>query len=867
MNLFNKGYALVVGVANYAKFRKLPPMVVKDAEDISQLLTDPATCGYPADHVRLLTDRQATAQGIREGLGWLADQTSSDDTAIFFFSGHGARVESGPQAGNYLITVETNPRQLQNTAIDSVELTTLLRRIKAGRLLVLLDCCHAGGLGEAKEGLITEFKSGLDEDLYARLSEGRGRAIIASSRSDEVSLLFYDMDNSLFTHYLLKALRGEAKPKNDRNDRNDGLIRVWHVFEFVSEHVTKHDQRQHPIFKGELENNFPIALYAGGQKNVKTNTQPTTPLIQNPQNIPLPPQAEVLLKTMFATYQRVVIKKEFGGGFSEGRVFSVRPIKNNRAELEAVVKMGRIGLIEQEWQAFQTYIHYYFPNVTRVEGKPVYPANCTWGALRYRLAGDGVFPTQSLSDYCRQATIEDIRYVLKERLFMSFRKSWESAQIYPEFSLQSSYDYLLPVNLLLELAEAPANATIHPLNPQTYTRRPYVPGDYVRLTGFRVTRVDEYRQLITLNLPLPEPTYGLPDSYRIRLQSVQDFTPYQENEEVQPLVAVIRQTRQTRLQKKAQNALGPHFDLAQEELTLPNGVSLPNPLKAWPSLLRHSLDVRTSYIHGDLNLQNVLVEKQSRTIHLIDFASARQDHVLHDLLLLEREFLLQVVPEILKKANLGVEAIYDLYQQLDGALRQPNRTAPEPEKPFTTLLIIRQMAADLIFKQGDWTEYYYGLTLYLLGALKFDNLDEEPTAPMPKQIAFWAAATTLKLLETPPAYDEDEPAIEPHTPDKQDTPMTTLQQAKIKCRPTYHDLYSRYQFGACCLVECLDQNDPHYGKASILQERLTNNIEQTRLYGETPIFSAERYQILNQLDKLAQDVLNISFYKLCQESN
>jgi len=84
--------------------------------------------------------------------------------------------------------------------------------------------------------------------------------IMSSSRTDEVSLVLPEMENSLFTHYMLEALRGNAKTKGD------GLIRVFNIFEYVSEKVPTCGS-QHPIFKAsDLENNFPVALYLGGKK-------------------------------------------------------------------------------------------------------------------------------------------------------------------------------------------------------------------------------------------------------------------------------------------------------------------------------------------------------------------------------------------------------------------------------------------------------------------------------------------------------------------------------------------------------------------------------------------------------------------------
>ena len=116
MTLFQMGYALVVGIANYAHVRNLPPTVVKDGRAVGAVLMDPALCGYPVDHVMQLYDAEANAVGIREGLRWLGKLTRKDDTAVFFFSGHGGRIESGAQAGNYLIPSDVDPQNLGTTS-------------------------------------------------------------------------------------------------------------------------------------------------------------------------------------------------------------------------------------------------------------------------------------------------------------------------------------------------------------------------------------------------------------------------------------------------------------------------------------------------------------------------------------------------------------------------------------------------------------------------------------------------------------------------------------------------------------------------------------------------------------------------------
>ncbi len=258
MSSFKGGYALVIGIADYLDPEiapTLPDAVVNDARAMAALLTNPAYCGYRTDQVRLLLDKDASLEAIRDGLNWLSQVTKSKDTAVVFFSGHGGR--NNGQA--YLLPYDcTGP----DTAISSDELTSLLKQIKAERLVVLLDSCHSGGAGELKRWKDSHqtLKLGWDEQAYDKLSHGKGRVIIAASRADEPSRVLDNMPNSVFTFYLLEALKG-GQPTIQR----DGLIHILDVFRYVSEMVPSQTE-QHPILKTHIENDFPIALYLGGAK-------------------------------------------------------------------------------------------------------------------------------------------------------------------------------------------------------------------------------------------------------------------------------------------------------------------------------------------------------------------------------------------------------------------------------------------------------------------------------------------------------------------------------------------------------------------------------------------------------------------------
>lgn len=262
---FENGYALTIGIANYPHVNKLPDTVLKDARDVHAVLKS-ESCGYPESHLKLLLDQDATAAKIRQEMGWLCGAASTKDTVIVYISSHGGRLGEGPETKNFLVPYDAVLGKLMETAIPAEEMTAMLRQIPARRVLVLFDFCFSGGAGEPK-ALGGGLKSGYSEPVFDMLAEGRGRVVVASSRADEVSRVMPGMDNSLFTHYLLKALQGDAF------SRGDGLIRVFDIFHYVADQV-KTNAGQHPVFKAaDLEDNFPVALFRGG-KELASSYQP-----------------------------------------------------------------------------------------------------------------------------------------------------------------------------------------------------------------------------------------------------------------------------------------------------------------------------------------------------------------------------------------------------------------------------------------------------------------------------------------------------------------------------------------------------------------------------------------------------------------
>src|SRR6185436_1881099 len=219
-------HALAIGISRY---RHAPPLPeVHDAQDVHEVLHDPAIGGY-GSRGELLLEEAATKAAIIEALRELARRADESSTVFFYFSGHGGRSTETC----FLIPVDgdaSSAGALERTAISAAELSELLRAIPAARLTVVLDCCRASGLAQARDAVLGPE---LTAAALSAMAMGRGRAVFAASRADGYAYVVPGQRNGVFTGYLLEGLRGAAGGPG-------GVIRVCDLFHYVQQRVVAH---------------------------------------------------------------------------------------------------------------------------------------------------------------------------------------------------------------------------------------------------------------------------------------------------------------------------------------------------------------------------------------------------------------------------------------------------------------------------------------------------------------------------------------------------------------------------------------------------------------------------------------------------
>lgn len=143
-------HALLIGIARYKEFRALQK-TLNDVQDVASVLRDPDLCGYPYSQVVSLLDASATRDGVVKALAALARRTGPHSTVVIHYAGHGLQIESGAHQGGYLLPVDAvqsaDPGVVAASAISGEQFAELLQQIPAKKMLVILDCCHAQGVG------------------------------------------------------------------------------------------------------------------------------------------------------------------------------------------------------------------------------------------------------------------------------------------------------------------------------------------------------------------------------------------------------------------------------------------------------------------------------------------------------------------------------------------------------------------------------------------------------------------------------------------------------------------------------------------------------------------------------------------------
>ncbi|MEP7196459.1 MAG: caspase family protein [Saprospiraceae bacterium] len=234
-----KIWAVVVGVSRYEHMPSLK-YSDDDAYKIYAFLKSPEGGALPDNQIKLLIDEDATRNKILTSLNELALKADENDVVMMYFSGHGLE-------GTF-IPIDYDGYQ---NAVKHDEIRELFNKSHAKHKVCYADACHSGSLLAAK----SPFASDLNL-FYEELDKSTGgTAFLMSSKSKEYSLEDGGLRQGIFSHFLIRGLKGEADSNQNKT------ITIRELFDWVSKNVKEYSgSAQCPVIAGDYDENMPVGF-------------------------------------------------------------------------------------------------------------------------------------------------------------------------------------------------------------------------------------------------------------------------------------------------------------------------------------------------------------------------------------------------------------------------------------------------------------------------------------------------------------------------------------------------------------------------------------------------------------------------------
>lgn len=171
--------ALVIGVnVALASGKSALLYAEASAQQVANVLTQPA-CGFVLHGDAPMLGAAATNDAVRSAIIRLIRTLGPPDTLLIYFVGHGQWMPiEADRRDVYLVTANFNPLDVEHDENAHISMRWLqdkvLRQGGPGHLLLVLDCCHAGAVGEAQpDHYFAELRQRLEQYLNVQ-SAGDG---------------------------------------------------------------------------------------------------------------------------------------------------------------------------------------------------------------------------------------------------------------------------------------------------------------------------------------------------------------------------------------------------------------------------------------------------------------------------------------------------------------------------------------------------------------------------------------------------------------------------------------------------------------------------------------------------------------------
>jgi uncharacterized caspase-like protein len=251
-------WAVIMGVSNYHDTR-IPSLryASADAQAFYDWIISPEGGKYAPSRVKLLIDQEATGKNIKNALFTWLNQAIAEDIVTIYFAGHGSPNNPESPDNLFLYPYDTQYNNVAATGFPMWDIETALKRfIKAKKVIVVADACHAGGIGQPFDVAMRDDRGvgGIANPIatgFQNLSKvGDGICVISASGEKQLSKESKEWGggHGVFTYFLLKGLKGEADYNKDES------VTLGELIPFLSEQVRRETRNaQSPTVAGKFD--------------------------------------------------------------------------------------------------------------------------------------------------------------------------------------------------------------------------------------------------------------------------------------------------------------------------------------------------------------------------------------------------------------------------------------------------------------------------------------------------------------------------------------------------------------------------------------------------------------------------------------
>jgi len=199
-------YVFAVGINKYRNPALNLNYAVPDAKGIAGFFRQKGQLFKKVNIIEIY-DEKATKDGILAGLREL-EKTNPQDAVLIYLAGHGENVKDVWYFIPHELAYPEREEHVRAKGISSTEISEAMKKIRAQKILMLVDACKSGAV-------LVAFRGFEDRKALSQLSRSTGTHVVAASTKDQFAAEVKDLGHGVFTYTLLEGLKGKAAQGGD----------------------------------------------------------------------------------------------------------------------------------------------------------------------------------------------------------------------------------------------------------------------------------------------------------------------------------------------------------------------------------------------------------------------------------------------------------------------------------------------------------------------------------------------------------------------------------------------------------------------------------------------------------------------------